>query len=261
MEEETYRTLQNLLSSSAPEDLRRGLALVGAETPAAGREARTRMFELVLPLFYIDPLDHPEHLAAIEQAIGIVADMGEAIIPALIQNIEGGDVKAQLVIAQTLGRMGGQAIEPLIAQYQSGCGDPSCRAFLLYALGKVKSPEIVKAGPLAVEAAASFDLELRDTATRALGKFVESVPPGRLPAEMRVAILAQLQARLADDSPGIRSKAVRSLGKLAKYGHLTPQERGELKVKLQRILGEDEHYEWDRAYVVRKEAKEALGYV
>ena len=30
---------------------------------------------------------------------------------------------------------------------------------------------------------------------------------------------------------------------------------------LKRILGEDEHFDWDRAYVVRKEAKEALAYV
>lgn len=28
-----------------------------------------------------------------------------------------------------------------------------------------------------------------------------------------------------------------------------------------RILGKDEQFEWDRAYVVRKEAQEAVGYV
>ena len=54
-------------------------------------------------------------------------------------------------------------IDPLIAEYESTCPDPACRAFLLYALGKVKAPEIVKAAPLALEAAGSPDLELRDT--------------------------------------------------------------------------------------------------
>ena len=56
-------------------------------------------------------------------------------------------------------------------------------------------------------------------------------------------------------------KAVRSLGKLAKHGHLTARERWELAVRLRRILGQDENFEWDRAYVVRKEAQEALGSV
>ena len=53
---------------------------------------------------------------------------------------------------------------------------------------------------------------------------------------------------------------MRSLGKLAKHGHLTGRERWELAAALRRILGQDEHFEWDRAYVVRKEAKEALEY-
>jgi HEAT repeat protein len=114
---------------------------------------------------------------------------------------------------------------------------------------------------VALEASASPDLELRDSATRALGKFAESILPSDLPAELRSAVLERLRANLADTSPGIRSKAVRSLGKLARYRHLTVQEREQLGITLRRLLGEDEHFDWDKAYVVRKEAKEALGYV
>ena len=54
---------------------------------------------------------------------------------------------------------------------------------------------------------------------------------------------------------------MRSLGKLARYGHLTVSECDQLMVALKRLLGEDEAFDWDRAYVVRKEAKEALQYV
>ena len=76
-----------------------------------------------------------------------------------------------------------------------------------------------------------------------------------------LGFLDALQTNLSDYSPGVRAKAVRSLGKLAKHGHLTARERWELAVRLRRILGQDENFEWDRAYVVRKEAQEALGYV
>ncbi len=261
MQEHTYHTISAQLASTDPAELHRGLEMVKAEAPAASAKECERLCETILPLFYIDPLDHPEHVPVIEEAIMVVAGLGESVIPVLIQNLEMGDVKAQMAIASALGWMGAKAVDPLIAEYGSTCPDPPCRAFLLYALGKIKAPEIVKAAPLAAEAARSPDLELRDTATRAIGKFVESIPAGSLPNDVRLAFLDVLQANLGDHSPGVRAKAVRSLGKLARYGQLTARERWELAVRLRRILGQDENFEWDRAYVVRKEAQEALGHM
>ncbi len=261
MAEDTHQTIQNLFSSTDPADLLRGLALVEAAAPSAGPWERQTLCDMVLPLFYIDTLDHPEHMPVIDRAIAVIAGMGESAIPVLFENIEAGDVKADIAMAQALGLMGPPVIDLLIARYESGCGDPSCRAFLLFALGKIKSPEVLKAASLAIEAAGSVELELRDTATRAIGKFVESIPPGALPTSTRDAFVAQLQRRLADTSPGVRAKAVRSLGKLAKFDHLDDAQRAQLKVTIERILGHDDQFEWDRAYVVRKEAREALGYV
>jgi HEAT repeat protein len=196
----------------------------------------------------------------LKEAIAVVADFGKWVIPDLIRSLESGDVKAQMAIAQALGRMGADAIAPLIAQY-GACSEPGSRAFVLYALGKIKSPQILAAALVALDAAGSADLELRDSATRAIGKFAESIPAGGLSAELRAGLVAVLQHNLADSSPGIRAKAVRSLGKLARYGHLTASECAQLEVTFKRILGADEAFEWDRAYVVRKEAKEALEYV
>ncbi len=258
MSEETYRTIRELLASHDPADLQRGLALVREAAREAGPELCGQLCDMILPLFYIDPLDHPEHMPVIEEAIHVVAGLGEAVISTLIQNLEMGDVKAQMAIASALGWMGARAIDPLLVEYTSTCPEPSCRAFLLYALGKIKSPEIVKAVPIAIAAARSAELELRDTATRALGKFVESIPPGGLAEDVRQAMLEVLLHNLGDYSPGVRAKAVRSLGKMARYGHLTGRERWELAARLRRILGLDEQFEWDRAYVVRKEAQEAL---
>jgi HEAT repeat protein len=259
VEDEFYRTVSALLASTEPEELLRGLELVRAQITAIEEPEALRLFEMVSALFYIDPLDLPGHMPVVEEAISVVARFGEWVIPVLIQNLESGDVKAQMAIAQALGRMGADAIVPLIAEYE-GCPEPDCGAFVLYALGKIKSPEIVAAAPVALDAASSPDLELRDSATRAIGKFAESIPAGGLPEELRADLVVVLQRNLADPSPGIRAKAVRSLGKLAKFGHLTARESDQLKLTLERILGEDEAFEWDRAYVVRKEAKEALQY-
>lgn len=259
VEDPTY-AIGKLLSSTDPDEVTVGLEKVWARVRHASEEERRQYVEMISVLFYIDPLDHPEYLPVIEDAISLVGSIGEAAIPILIQELEGGDVKAQMAVGLALGRMGVTAIPALLDQYYRLCPESSCRAFVLYALGKIKSPHIVDALPAALEAAGADDQEVRDSATRALGKFAESIPPGSLKPEVVDGIVERVRANLADSSPAIRAKAVRTLGKLARYGHLSAAQCAELVITLHRILGEDEHFEWDRAYVVRKEAREALQY-
>jgi hypothetical protein len=259
MSEDPYDAIQNLLESTRPEDLRRGLELVRQEISRVGSSDARPLFEMVSAIFYIDPLDHPELMPILDEAVSLVVGFGAWVIPILMEQLEAGDLKAQLAIGHALGRIGADAIEPLVAEYQATT-DLAHRMFVLYAMGKIKSPKIVQAAPLALEAAESPDLELRDTATRAIGKFIESIPPSELPEALRQAFIERLRTNLADPNPGVRAKAVRSFGKLAKYGHLNAAEREKLGELCRLILGVDENFEWDRAYVVRKEAKEALNY-
>jgi len=257
MPDKDYRAIEKLMASRQPEEVRRGLALAREEVSKIGPDEAGPILEIVSTIFYIDPLDRPDLVPVLDEAISLVAGFGKKVIPVLLQCLEAGDVKAQLAFGQALGRMGEEAIGPLMAGYEHAC-DAACRAFILYALGHVRSPEVVRAAPLAIRAAQASDQELRDTATRAIGKFAEVIPPERLPAELRDGFVEQLQLALADPNPAIRSKAVRSYGKLARHGHLTADEREQLRTTLLHILGEDEHFDWDRAYVVRREAREAL---
>lgn len=260
MQENSRRTIEALLASTKPEELRRGLELVKQEISRIGSDEAKPLFEMVSTIFYIDPLDRPDLVPVLDEAISLVVGFGEWIIPALVQKLDAGDLKAQIASAHALGRIGADAIAPLMAEYLAS-SDPARCAFVLYALGKINSPKVAQAAHLALEAAQSPDRELRDTATRVIGKFAEFIPASHLPEEMRRSFVEKLQNNLADENPGIRAKAVRSLGKLAKHGHLTAVEREKLKVTFRLILGKDEHFEWDRAYVVRKEAEEALKYV
>lgn len=100
----------------------------------------------------------------------------------------------------------------------------------------------------------------RDTGARAIGKFVESIPPSDLPRDLLVTFIARLRKNLADSTPGIRAKAIRSLGNLAKYGHLDEEERAKLRELCQLVLGTDETHQWDRAHIVGKQNEEALPY-
>lgn len=249
-----YPAIETLIASPDPGDVRDGLTLVRSEL--RGGDLR-RLAEIVTTLFYIDPLDRPDMVPALEDAVDLVASLGKDAIPLLLEILDAGDMKAQIMVGQTLGRMGEGAIDPLIAEYEVSA-DPTRRALILYGLGKVKSPEIARAAGLALDAALSDNAELRDTAARAIGKFAEVVPAGAFSEKMRAAFVECLHDDIIDPNPSIRSKAVRSLGKLAHKGHLRPNELERLLEVCQGLLGEDDAHAWDHAYIVRKEAAEAL---
>ncbi|MBN2339481.1 MAG: HEAT repeat domain-containing protein [Acidobacteria bacterium] len=260
MTDETRARIRGLLAGTQPDSIEEGLGLLEAEIDRIGPEEAEGLLEIVSPLFYIDTLDHPELVPVLDRALSLTARLGDRLIPLLVKRLDAADMKAQWAIAHALGRVGAPAVHPLIQAYESAT-DTMMRAFILYALGKIRSEEVVQGIPPALEAAASPNIELRDTATRALGKFAESIPPGRLPAELRRRCLERLQANLADEEPSVRAKAVRSMGKLGRHGHLTEGERATLAAICRNLTGEDVSGEWDRAYVVRKEAAEVLGWL
>ena len=255
--EDSYREIRDLLTSTDAEELRRGLVLAEREIARVGSHEARRLFEIVASVFYLDPLDRPDLVPILDEAVSLVVGFGEWVIPVLVDHLEAGDVKAQLAVGHALGRIGADAIEPLLAKYDN-VADPATRPFVIYALGKISSPRVVKAVPLVLAAAGSEELELRDTATRAIGRMAESIPPVELPDAFRRRLVDRLHANLADTNAGVRAKAVRSLGAFAKTGHMSSAERATLEAVCLRLLGEDGAFDWDRAYIVRKEAAEAL---
>ncbi len=260
MPDKSYSTIRALLASTRPEELREGLKHVETEIAKVGSNEAKPLFEMVSSLFYIDALDHPELVPILDEAINLTVGFGSWVIPILIDHLDAGDIKAQWVVANVLGRIGADAIDPLIAEYASTT-NATLRAFILYAMGKVKSPRIIKAAATVIEAAQSSNLELRDTATRTMGKIIESIPPENLSRDLRRQFIDCLRKNLADPNASVRAKAIRSLGKLARFGHLSDDERDQLKMVCNRIRGIDKDGDWDRAYIVRKEAAEALSYL
>lgn len=260
MPDRNYSNIRKLLSSTHPEDIKRGLELAGTEIRRLGSDEAKPLFEMVSALFYIDALDHPELVPLMDEAVSLSASFGSWVIPILIENLDAGDIKAEWAVAHVLGRIGADAIDPMLRHYAE-TSDPSLRAFILYALGKIRSPEISKAAAVTLAAAQSPELEVRDTATRALGKFIESIPPESLTPKMKGEFLECLLRNLSDGHAAVRAKAARSLGKMAKFGHLDAIEKDRLRKTFSQILGTDEKGEWDRAFIVRKEAEEAVRYL
>ena len=235
----------------------RTLAEIREEMAHAGPNQRRALAEMASSYFYVDTLDQPQLKPLVDEAAEIVAGLGIEALPLLLDILDTGDMKAQMVCGYALGRIGEHAIRPLIAEYNASA-TATRRSLILFALGKIRSPSIVEAAPLAIEAATASDAELRDTAVRALGKFAEVIRPGTMSDDLLAAFVEPLMLHVPNPNPAMRAKAVRSLGKLARFGHLRAEERETLRAICRSFLGTDENHTWDRAYIVRKEAQEAL---
>ena len=62
--------------------------------PEISEESARSLFEMVSALFYIDLLDHPEHAYVLDEAVSLVAEFGEFVVPILLDNLDAGDMKA-----------------------------------------------------------------------------------------------------------------------------------------------------------------------
>ena len=68
MSNEKLETIQSLLASTDPNDLRSGLELARQEISRVGTCEARPLFEMVAAIFYIDPLDHPELMPILDEA-------------------------------------------------------------------------------------------------------------------------------------------------------------------------------------------------
>lgn len=255
--------LKELFRKLRSEDLRtilRGLEELEARLPQLDGPAFDEALHAIIGVFYIDPIDRPELSPALEQAENVLAASRERVIPIILGELGESDFKIHFRLASSLAKMGRAAVSPLLSAYAEARDDYT-RIFALYALGKVNAPELLDAAPVLFEALDDKNPEVRDTAARAVGKLCANVSPALLDAPTRQECFERLLARASDRYAGVRSKAIRSLGKMAGARLLTEENRTRLRRLLCKALGQDEVGNWDVAYIVRAEAEKALEYL
>lgn len=246
------------LSSANSSIIMEGLEEIeAAVTRGTSNDNLPIMFDAVTSLFYIDAFDRPDLRTAIEKALDTVAKMGAAAIPLVFEKVTDSDIKAELNFGRACGLMNEEAIAPLLKILSSKGGSPEI-AFALYALGKIKSPKIVAALQPVLEKVNSPQKECEDTAVRALGKICENMNPEDVSLELREAMFNALVSKLSHGNDVIRSKAIRNLGKLIRYGFANEIQKNEIMAKIKRVMGLDEDRKLDPAYLVRREAQEIL---
>jgi len=247
------------LRGDRPEAIAEGLEHLGARLQSLPEIEFRGAVEEVCSLFYVDTADRPDLQPLLDRAVVILAVQGARVIPQLLELMRGSDIKSHLYLGRTLGAMGRSALPAL--RRVIATEDHYSRSFALFAVGKIHDPAVREALPEVIGSLMHPDKEVRDSAARTLGKIAERVPASQIGQDRRAEIYEVLFRALSDAQPAVRAKAVRSLGKLARFGYLDAAQEERVRLAVLRILGRDEAQEWDRAFIVRREAEESLRYL
>jgi hypothetical protein len=207
-------------------------------------------------LFYLDTDERPELAPAVEASVHAVSALGTGAIDVLIAELTDTDLKANMLIAKALGKMGHPAAVALIDRFRNN-KDPYHRSVALFALSRMDDPALIEIFSEVVSAMDHENGELRDTAALAIGRMAECLGGLCLAPDAINRAFEALMKKLADPSAGARSKAVRSIGKLAQVGYLNEEQKSRAAGAMGSMLGIDGKHEWDRGFIVRKEAEEA----
>lgn len=249
--------IKKKLRAQDPHTILETLIELNRSVPKIDRNAREKLASAVSSLFYIDTVDRPEFTTVVDMAVKVVAAMGPELIPYHLQEMQGTDFKALLCFARVLAALGTDSINPIVEACE-GSKETHLLVGAVYALSKIRDESVLKGFPLIVALCKNPAKELRDTAVRALGKLVEHLPPSCFTLDRRAKAFEALMAATHDSSPGIRAKGVRGLGKMEGRGLLNAETRERTLERIRQVLGQHETYSWDTAYIVRREAEEAL---
>lgn len=253
------RPLYEAIMSSDPAVTRKAIAQIESNINKLELRQIPEVVEIIASLFYIDLGDRPEYMHVLEEAVRTIAAMGEQAVPTLMWLMGESDVKAQLMLGRTLGRIGPAAYGPLRNLYYHA-QEPWHRALALFALGKMHEAALMEIFPDTVIALDDSNRELRDTAARTVGRIIDAFQPGQLPHDLVSSAFERLVLRLGDFNAVVRAKAVRTIGKMAKNQYLDKEQLQAATEAISSLVGLG-NGESDPFFLVRREAQEALDHL
>ncbi len=253
MTQNDLSSIYTMMKGSDPAEVRKAVARIGGMLDDLELRQIPKAVEILASLFYIDLGDKPNWVPVVEDTLAVIASIGEPAIPTLVWLLGESDYKANLMLARAMGRIGPPAFGPLKDMFYNPL-TPWHRSLALFGLAKMHEAALMEILPDVVNALDDSDREIRDTAARTVGRIIDSFQPGQLPKDLANQAFERLLFRMRDSSAVVRSKAVRSIGKMAMNNYL---DRDQLEASLDAVsimLGVETD-EPDPFYLVRLEAE------
>lgn len=251
--------IQSLDTHSA-ESVTQGLQAVKAIKDLTLEEklALTKAFsEVFFHVHHSNTTSLPKQAVRIEK---LIAKCGPEMFPFLLKEILEADTESAVYFGKSLARNGVPALDYILSKLDEHREHDHDLINLLQVLSLFKVPEVAKAVPAILTTAQHNNHQVTAMGLHAVGRIVQKHRPTAFSEELRLKMFDAVFRFLSNPHVLVRKNAARALGKMLRKGLLSGENESKLYKTFLAIAGRDEHHNWDRAFIVRREAEDFLPY-
>jgi len=215
---------------------------------------------------FFDIFDHAHHTQSTSmpkmavRAGKRIAKFGPDMLPVLFQQLLNTDSETANYFAKAIARHGAVGLNYLVPKLTEYRDREHDILNLIQALGYFKISEAASALPFVLSVAQHVNHQVTSMALYTTGRIVQQLPPSAFSEELRQFMYATSFRFLSHPQGLVRKNAARTLGKMLRKGLLSNDNEQKLYKAFLSITGRDDHHNWDRGFIVRREAEDFLPY-
>jgi NAD(P)H-flavin reductase len=188
----------------------------------------------------------------------LINRFGDPMIPFLFQEILKADTESAVYFGKCLARYGVAGVDFILSRMDEYHDHDLIN--LLQAFSFFKAPEVVKAIPIILHTSQHGNHQVASMGLSSLGRLIQKLSPTSFAEHMRLKIVDAVFRFLSNPQVLVRKNAVHVLGVLLRKKLLSAENEQKLYKTFLAITGRDDHHNWDRAFIVRREAEDFLPY-
>ena len=189
-----------------------------------------------------------------------IVKFGPEMIPYLFNEMLEADSESAVHFGQTIARNGKAGLDYIFKKFPDYQNREQDFINILQVLSYFKIPEACEAIPIILSSAKSSNHQITSVALYTVGRLVQKLPHSAFSDSLTELMFDSIFRFLSNPQTLVRKNAARTLGKLFRKGLLSDENEIKLYKAFLAITGKDEHHNWDRAFIVRREAEDFLPY-
>jgi len=213
--------------------------------------------EVFFHVHHTGSLHMPKVAAGIEK---LMAKFGTEMIPFLFQEILAADTESAIYFGKCMARHEVVGLDFILSQLDDHRAHDHDLINLIQVISLFKIPEAAKAVPAILAVAQHNNHQVTSMCLYSVGRLVQKLRPAAFSEELRSTLFDGAFRFLSNPQVLVRKNAARALGKMLRKGLLSKENEQKLYKTFLAIAGKDEHHNWDRAFIVRREAESFLPY-
>ena len=206
---------------------------------------------------------HTDSTSMPKQAVRLgkrIAKFGPEMIPLIFKHLIEADSETAVYVGKALARNGEAGLDFLLPKLSEHRDRDHDLINLIQALSYFKISEATKAVPFILSIAHHVNHQVTSGALYTVGRLAQNLPASAFSDELRSFIFSSCFRFLSHAQGLVRKNAARTLGKMLRKGLLSDENERKVYKGFLSITGRDDHHNWDRAFIVRREAEDFLPY-